>query len=103
MPEVSRPKVQQPEVVDTDEKVATEQRARAAAPTAEKPGNVRNPIVASGWPRAVGWGGYGAFTFYYGYGYPYYGYAYNPAAYNQPGAGYGHGYYGLGYPRWYWG
>jgi hypothetical protein len=102
MPEVSRPEIQQAEAMDEDEKVATEQRAEVTASTAESPASVRNPIVASGWPRAVGWGGFGALAFYYGYGYPYYGYAYNPAAYNQPGAGYGHAFYGLRYPGWYW-
>jgi hypothetical protein len=89
------------ETMDRGEMVATEQRATATASTAEKPGNVRNPIVTSGWPRAVGWGGYRAIAFYYGYGYPYCGFACNAAAYSRPGAGYGHGYYGLGFARWY--
>lgn len=89
------------EAMDRGEKVATEQRAMATSSTAEAPGNVRKPVVASGWPRAVGGGGYWAFAFYYGYGYPYCGLAYNPTPYDRPGAGYGHGYYGPGYPRRY--
>jgi hypothetical protein len=117
MYEAAGPKVQQPEVPDKGETLATalapEQRAAITPPPpARKPGLVRNDVVASRWPSAVGWGGYGAFAFpamyypFYGYGYPYYGYGYGLAyslAYNRPVAGYGYGYYGMGYPGWYWG
>jgi hypothetical protein len=69
------------ERVDRSEKVAAEERATATASTAEEPASVRKPVVASGWPRAVGGGGYWAFAFYYGYGYPYCGLAYSPRRY----------------------